>query len=74
MIKFEKIQPGAILWDVRKSTGWSRYKWDFWPVYIQEVDGEKRRVLASWNYNKPEWMYEQRVTKLRANRPAQVAK
>lgn len=70
-IKFEKINPGMMLWDVRKSTGLSRLhgKYQSWPVYIKEVDGEKREVLASWGGNRAEWMSERRVTKFRAKRP-----
>lgn len=69
MIKFEKIHAGMILYDVRKATGWSRHKWDTWPVRVVEVDTEKRRVLASWNHNKAEWMNERRITRYRAKRP-----
>jgi len=70
-IKFEKIQPGMTLWDVRKSSGLARFrsKWDIWSVYVKEVDPDKRQVLASWNSNPAEWMYERRVCKYRANRP-----
>ena len=68
-IKFEKIQPGMTLWDVRRNTGLSRDKWNCGPVYVKEVDLEKRKVLASWNSNPAEWMHERRVCKYRANRP-----
>lgn len=71
MIKFEKIKPGMQLWDVRPATMYSvrRTKYDTWPVFVEEVDVEKRCVLASWNFNKPEWMNERRITKYRLNRP-----
>lgn len=68
-IKFEKIQDGMILYDVRKNTGFGRDKWNVWPVKIVSVDKENRTVLASWNNNPPRIMYERTVTKLRANRP-----
>lgn len=68
-IKFEKIEPGMTLWDVRKSKGLSRGKWQCWPVFVKEVDSEKRRVLASWNSNPAEWMLERRVTKYQAKIP-----
>lgn len=73
-IKFEKIKPGMVLYDVRRATGWTRFKWNTWPVYIKEVNSEKREVLASWNSNKPEWMTEHRVTKYRAKMPKQEYK
>ncbi len=70
MIKFEKIQPGMRLYDVRKSTTpFSRCKWDVWTVVVYEVDQEKRRVFASWNGNQPQWIYERVVTKYRAKNP-----
>ncbi len=73
MIKFEKIHPGMILYDVRKSTyQFWRGKWDVWPVLVYEVDQEKRRVFASWNGNNPQWIYERHVTKYRANNPNEV--
>lgn len=73
MIKFDKIKPGMILYDVRKSaTRFSRCKWDVWSVRVIEVDQEKRRVFASWNGNQPQWIYERAVTKYRANNPNEV--
>lgn len=73
MIKFEKIQSGMILYDVRKSaTQFSRRKWDVWPVLVYEVDQEKRRVFASWNGNQPQWMYERQATKYRTNNHNEV--
>jgi len=72
-IKFEKIEAGMKLFDVRKNTrpgiSCNTNKWNTWPVRIVEVDAEKRKVLASWNGNKPEWMSERRVTKYRKNLP-----
>ena len=68
-IKFEKIQPGMLLYDVRKNTGYGGNKWNTWPVRIISVDAEKRCVTASWNSNPPERMSERRVTKYRAKEP-----
>ena len=72
-IKFEKIEAGMTLFDVRKSTrmgiSCSKRKWDIWPVRVIEVNAEKREVLASWNGNKAEWMSERRITKYRKKLP-----
>ena len=70
-IKFEKIIPNMVLWDVKKNTkGYPRgCKWHTWPVYIKLVDKENRKVLASWNNNPPKWICERIVTKYRAKRP-----
>lgn len=72
-IKFEKIKPGMVLYDVRKATGLQRYnvKWSTWHVCVVEVNADRREVLASWNSNPPEWMSERRITKFRANKPNQ---
>jgi hypothetical protein len=69
-IKFEKIVAGMTLYDVRKNTGMTSNKWSTWPVQVIEVDEEERRVLASWNCNKAEWMHERQITKFRAKKPA----
>jgi hypothetical protein len=70
-IKFENIKPGMTLWDVRKATGFrlSRKEMNYWPVFVSEVDQEKRTVLASWNGNRSQTMNESQVTKYRAKRP-----
>lgn len=68
-IKFEKIKPGMTLYDVKRNTGFGSNKWSTWPVHVKEVDAENRRVFASWNHNKYEWMPENWVTKFRAKRP-----
>jgi len=67
--KFEKIEAGMKLYDVRKNTGMSSNKWSTYPVQVIEVDIERRCVLASWNHNPPEWMSEKRITKYRAKKP-----
>lgn len=73
MIKFEKIKPGMILYDVRKSfIRIGGHKWDVWPVLVYEVDQERRRVFASWNGNQPQWMSEMVVTKYLTNNPNDV--
>jgi len=46
-IKFEKIEPGMTLYDVKKNTkGFPRNcKWHVWPVNIIKVDVENRKYL-----------------------------
>lgn len=68
-IKFEKIQAGMTLYDVRKNTGLGRWKWNTWPVEVKEVDVVNRTALVSWNHNNIEWWSERRLTKLRAKIP-----
>ena len=68
-IKFEKIQAGMTLYDVKRNNGFGGYKWCAWPVYIVSVDNEKRTVMAQWNGNKERLISEDRVTKYRAKRP-----
>jgi len=70
-IKFEKIQPGMALWDVKRNTGLARFrgKYSCWPVEVKEVDLEKRRVLILWNGNPERWSPECNVTKFRIKRP-----
>ena len=71
-MKFDKIIPGMTLFDVRRSTGLLRGKWDFWPVSIIEIDRENRRALSSWNSNKAKWIPESRLIKLRKNPPKNI--
>lgn len=66
-MKFEKIKPGMRLYDVRR---FHNGEWEWWPVIVKEVDAEKRRIFASWNYNAPHWMYERTTDKLRGKLPA----
>ena len=70
-IKFEKIEPGMTLYDVKKNTkGFPRNcKWHVWPVNIIKVDVENRKVFASWNSNTPKWISERNVTKYRKKYP-----
>lgn len=72
MIKFEKIQPGQVLYEVRKSNWRMRSfgdKYSTWPVYVRSIDSINRTVVASWNGNKDQVMSEQQITKLRAKEP-----
>ena len=44
-----------------------------WPVYVKQVDEEKRMVLASWNGNPPQWWGEQNWKKWRKTKPTPKA-
>ena len=73
MIKFEKIQPGQVLYDV-KVANWrqrwgSDHKYSTWPVYVRSIDSINRTVVASCNGNKDQVMSEQQITKYRAKDP-----
>lgn len=72
-IKFEKIKPGMVLYDVRKADWRTRMatgrSYSFWTVSVVTVNPTDRRVLASWNGNAPKWMDERNVTQFRASLP-----
>ena len=70
-IKFEKLQEGMTIWDVRpnKRSGFCGGKWSTWPVKIISVNNEERTVIASWNCNSPQVMSESRVCRFRAKKP-----
>lgn len=73
-MKFEKITPGMILFDVRESSrrdrvcGHGRYA--YWQVYVVSVDPEKRTARVRWNIVNPETTYSERqLSRLRNSPP-----
>lgn len=68
--RLEKIQVGQCLFDFHQYQTNIRdlKQWGNWPVYVIEIDLEKRRALCSWNGNKPKWYSEDKVKKLRLER------
>lgn len=70
-MKFEKIQPGMVLYDVhsQKMGNTSLRTLGTWSVKVHEVDSVRRRALCSWNGNRPEWWSELRLSKLKDKRP-----
>lgn len=38
-------------------------------VTVKEINLEKRRVFASWNYNAPQWFTERQVARWKVNKP-----
>lgn len=74
MIKFEKIKPGMVLYDVHtyqmgNTTLRSHGEWE---VDIIEVYPETRSASVSWNGNRPEVWGEKQLTKLRAKQTEMV--
>lgn len=65
-----KLKPGMIVYRVKKATGLSRFngKWETWSMYIEEVDVENERVLAS-GYGGESWYYKSEWSKWRLKRP-----
>jgi hypothetical protein len=38
-------------------------------VTVREINLEKRRVFASWNYNEPQWFSERQVARWKVKKP-----
>lgn len=73
-VKFEKLKVGMTVYDVgrTKMGNTTLNTVSVWSVVIQEVDLERRRVVASWNSNKPRTFHEGEVRKWREKRPMLV--
>lgn len=69
-IKFEKVKAGMTLWSrSRQGAGnTTMTRMAEHPVYVVEVDAEKRRALVSWNGNAATWHGETYVERLFLNR------
>lgn len=67
----KKLKPGMVVYDVRKASGLHRFngKWQIWSVYIEQIDEENEKVLASWNGNKPAWYHKHTWSKWRIKLP-----
>jgi hypothetical protein len=65
-IKFEKIKPGMRLYDRhREKMGNTTMRTlGEWDVRVIEVNADKRKALVSWNENRPEWWWADRLKKL----------
>lgn len=66
-----KLVPGMVVYDVKRVTGSATLdqKWSVWSVVIKDVDKENELVLASWNYNVPEWFRKKDWSKWRLKKP-----
>ena len=71
MAKIPKLEVGQILYDKHKYKmgNTTMRAWGLWTVKVLEIDPEHRFIVASWNGNKPEKMYQQRVGKLKVKKP-----
>lgn len=74
-MKLEKMSPGMLLhaWGRDRTMMRNRTSW---PVEVLKVDLVGRRVLASWNYNPPQWWAERHAMRWRklSFREAAIAK
>jgi hypothetical protein len=72
-MKLEKLKPGMVIYDVRKRTGLSYFRgggdYEYWEVFIKQVDLEKREALVSWNGNPARWVSENQLSKYRLKKP-----
>ena len=64
MAAFSKIKAGMTLWDYHRENG----REGEWPLYVCEVDEERRRALCSWNTNPARWLSETRLKRFRIKR------
>ena len=73
-MKFEKIRPGMVLYDVHrhKMGNTTRSSVGVWEVHVITVDAETRSAIVSWNTNTPSRWSERQISKLREHRPMMV--
>lgn len=73
MPALSKIKVGQVLYTVsRQGMGnTTMTRMAVHPVQVHEIDLEKRKVFASWNYNPPQWFHEHRVLKWKVKKPEQ---
>jgi hypothetical protein len=73
-MKIEKLKPGMTIYDVRRSTGLQVFngEYEWWPVYIHEINLDKGEVLISWNGNPDYWIGERRLKNYRYHYPGEL--
>ena len=70
MASIHKLKPGQTIYDVRRSTGFSRHKYDCWPVLVEEVNVEEGYIIARWNVvNPPSKMFLSSIKRYRIKEP-----
>jgi hypothetical protein len=72
MATLSKLKPGDVLYDVHrhKMGNTTASTVGVWTVRVLEV--HERHIVASWNGNRPERMFEWQVKKLRVSEPILV--
>jgi hypothetical protein len=70
-MKFEKIQPDMVLYDVHstKMGNTTQSTVGVWTVRILSVDPGLRTAMVSWNGNSPQQYSERNLAKLRVSKP-----
>lgn len=73
-MKFEKLKPGMILYDVgrTKMGNTTMTTVSVWSVRVISVDAQKRTALCSWNGNTARTFSQDRLAKLREKSPLLV--
>lgn len=80
-IKFEKIQPGMTLWDVHSELAGNTLmkRWGKWEVRVYSVHNGTtaqgrplRYAMVSWNGNREERWYDDRLSRLYAKIPPKM--
>lgn len=73
-MKFEKIEPGMILWDVHsyRMGNTTVRSLGTWQVKILSVDRERQCASVSWNGNPAQTYYRLRLEKLKDKKPTLV--
>lgn len=73
-MKFEKLQPGMVLFDVHSQTmgNTTTKTLGTWRVRIVSIDRERRTAMASWNGNAARPYRESELVKLRDKPPMLV--
>lgn len=73
-IKFEKIQPGMVLLDIRteQAGNTTMRRIGVWDVRVISVNAEKRTAVVSWNGNREKTMYARDLQKLYARVPPKM--
>ena len=70
-IKFDKITPGMVLFDIHRerASNTMMTRLGCWEVRVISVDAERRTARVSWNGNREETWYAVRLQRLFAKKP-----